>query len=111
VNIFAALYELTKFDHRTCDAAIVAHGVRPAVIKNGSSFEGIFIGSAVIVVWSVLLVWATVRAYRRAASEWRRLGWRWWGPLMGGIAALCCYLQGRALIEYAETCRALLHRS
>ncbi len=110
MNLFTAIYELTTFDHAACDAQIVSHGLHPMVVKAGSSFEGVSLGSAFIAVWSVVVVAQTVRAFRNRRNGSRTdRSWLWVGPVMCAFAAVSIVAQSRGVIEYADTCRSLLH--
>ena len=114
MDIFTAIRELTRFDHAVCDARVVAHHVPFSrfVFKGGSSFEGIYIGSAFIVVWSAVIIVATVNTYRtRRNLAPRYRSWLWFGPLLCGVAIISLVAQGFGLIEYVNVCRSLLNRS
>jgi len=110
MTIFTAIRELTAFDHSACDVQIVSHGLHPMVVKGGSSFEGVYVGSAFIAFWFGLVVTQTVRAFRnrRNASRTGRY-WLWVGPVMCALGVVCIIAQSRGLIEYADVCRSLLH--
>lgn len=114
MDIVTALRELTQFDHAVCDRMIVARHIdlQHSLLKNGSSFQGIYIGSIVMVLWLAFALGLTTWAYRKRASlRPRDRGWLYWGPVMCVLAVVGVSLQSMSLIEYARTCDVLLHRS
>jgi len=50
-------------------------------------------------------------AAKRASLRPRSRVWLYWGPAMCVLAVGFITLQAMALIEYAQTCDVLLHRS
>ena len=110
MDFFTAIHELTTFDHAACDAQIVSHGLHPMVVKAGSSFQGVYLGSAFIAVWFVIVVTQTVRGFRNRRNGSRRNRyWLWVGPVMCVFGAVAIVAQSRGVIEYANVCRSLLH--
>jgi hypothetical protein len=114
MDIVTALRELTQFDHAVCDHVIVARHIdlQHSVLKSGSSFQGVYVGSIFVLLWTAAVVGVTIRSYRKRASlRPRERVWLYWGPVMCVLAVFSIVLQSMSLIEYAQTCDALLHRT
>ena len=83
-----------------------------ALLRHGSSFEGMFFESIVLVLWFTVVVGLTIWAYRkRALLRLRERAWTYWRPVMCVLAAVFIPFQSMSLIDYTQTCDVPLHRS
>ena len=113
MNIVTALAHLQSFDHRACDALLIARGVKlgHVVLKGGSSNGDIYIGSVFVMLWFVTVFGATIWAYaqrRGGGLKPQQRTWLWIGPLLSALGAWFIWIQSSGIVEYVSACRALL---